>query len=64
MSGPEQSRSLARELTFSLVTLVAAVVVALSSSLYLQLSQDMLEDIERKADEYSTRLTDILSIPM
>lgn len=64
MSGPEQSRSLARELTMSLVALVVTVVIALSSSLYLQLSHDMLDDIGQKADEYSTRLTDILSIPM
>lgn len=57
-------RSLSRDLTVSLVAMVLVVVGALFSLAYVQISRDMLHEVDRKADEYITRLADILSLPM
>uniref|UniRef100_B8DQS3 histidine kinase n=1 Tax=Nitratidesulfovibrio vulgaris (strain DSM 19637 / Miyazaki F) TaxID=883 RepID=B8DQS3_NITV9 len=59
-----KGRSLSRDLTVSLVVMVLVVVAALFSFVYVQISRDMLHEVDRKADEYITRLADILSIPM
>lgn len=64
MVKPLQRRSLAGELTLSLVALVAIIVIGFSFFLYARLSEGLLREVERKADEYATHLVDILSIPM
>ncbi|GFM37872.1 PAS domain-containing sensor histidine kinase [Desulfovibrio psychrotolerans] len=59
-----RGRSISRDLTISLMVMILLVVASTLSWQYLRNSQAMLREVESKADEYITRLSDILSVPI
>lgn len=58
------SRSISRDLTVSLLLMILLVVATTLSWQYVRNSREMFQEIETKADEYITRLADILSVPI
>lgn len=59
-----RGRSISRDLTVSLMVMILLVVATTLSWQYMRNSQEMLREVESKADEYVTRLSDILSVPI
>jgi len=59
-----KGRSISRDLTVSLMVMILLVVATTLSWQYMRNSQEMLREVEGKADEYVTRLADILSVPI
>ncbi|MFV0349198.1 MAG: PAS domain-containing protein [Halodesulfovibrio sp.] len=59
-----KGKSISRDLTVSLMVMILLVVATTLSWQYMRNSQEMLHEVEGKADEYITRLSDILSVPI
>lgn len=57
-------RSISRSLTVSLVLLACLVISAIQWLAYQHQSREMRQAIERKADEYSAQLADMLAPPL
>ncbi|ABB37359.1 signal transduction histidine kinase, nitrogen specific, NtrB [Oleidesulfovibrio alaskensis G20] len=57
-------RSISRDLTISLLVMLMVVVGGMASIQYISHSRTSLEELDNKADEYITRLADILSVPI
>lgn len=59
-----RGKSISRDLTVSLMVMILLVVATTLSWQYLRTSKELLHEVEGKADEYVTRLADILSVPI
>ncbi|MFV0422704.1 ATP-binding protein [Oleidesulfovibrio sp.] len=62
--GQFMGRSISRDLTISLLMMLLIVVGTMASLQYISHSRTTLEELDNKADEYITRLADILSVPI
>jgi len=60
----KQEPSISKNLALSLSFIIFLVLAALLGILYINYSQDMLKDIEEKADEHIARITAILASPV
>ncbi len=59
-----RGKSISRDLTISLMVMILIVVASTLSWQYVRASREMLREVDAKADEYITRLSDILSVPI
>lgn len=57
-------RSLSKDMTISLILLIAVVMLVLFAGGYYLRSEDMRLEIDATADEYASNLADILAVPL
>ena len=58
------SRSISRDLTFSLVVIVMIIATALGGYIYWQQTQEMRESAEEKGEDTITSVAEILAVPI
>ena len=59
-----EDSSISRNLAFSLVLIILILAIFLFTFIHLGYSRMMYHDLENRADEYISRITDILAMPM
>ncbi|MCP4108803.1 MAG: response regulator [Desulfobacteraceae bacterium] len=59
-----RNRSISRDLTLSLVIMVTLVVTCILTYEYVNNSKELYLDVENKADEYISKLSEILAYPV